>query len=101
MSSRLIASHQLKNVFEHMVRSNALPSDDVSKWREYIDASDRFKELQQLAEQGDVDAMHDVACVLMTGSVAVPCDLQKGVMWFSRAATKGHAASMRQLGEAL
>eukprot|EP00931_Biecheleriopsis_adriatica_P117851 TRINITY_DN93333_c0_g1_i1.p1 TRINITY_DN93333_c0_g1~~TRINITY_DN93333_c0_g1_i1.p1 ORF type:complete len:314 (-),score=66.51 TRINITY_DN93333_c0_g1_i1:516-1421(-) len=100
MSSRLIASPQLKNVFEHMVRSNALPSEDVSKWSQYIDASDRFKELQQRAEQGDVEAMHDVAMIYDEGSVAVPCDEQKGFRWFSRAATKGHVDSMYYLGHA-
>ena len=61
------------------------------------DYTTAFKEFAALAEQGDVNAQHNLAVMYDNGE-GVPQDYKQAVMWFTKAAEQGNVRAQYNLG---
>ncbi|WP_300710892.1 tetratricopeptide repeat protein [uncultured Desulfovibrio sp.] len=62
-----------------------------------LDYSEKVPWLRQVAEQGDADAQHMLACIYDL-ALGVPEDLKQAAYWYRKAAEQGHAEAQYNLG---
>jgi len=97
MGARLVAATQVKNLIERMVRSEALPEEKVTEWKERLRQQDDVEEIRRAAEGGDAAAAYQMGVWYKAGSMGLAIDLAKAVSYFKKAAEAGHAAGAGRL----
>jgi len=99
MGNSLRPAPQVKAALESIVRSDALAQSTVgSKWKSHVRDVDNFRRLQQQAEDGKSDAMHELGDIYYHGTHGIEEDTAKAFDWYSKAATKGLLPAMHTLG---
>lgn len=94
MDTTLVPAVQVRNTIEHMVNNNLVDEELSKPWRIGDKMRKLVKQLEQDADKGDAEAMHDLASYYAAGEMGLGKNLTKARRLHARACEHGYTTSM-------
>lgn len=99
MGKKLVPATQIKNMIERMVKSDAVPEDMSVEWKRRISEQQEVLQLQNAAEEGNVEAAGILGTWHLTGERGLEKDAAKAHTFFLQAASGGDARAMGEVAK--
>ncbi|CAB9522522.1 repeat-containing protein [Seminavis robusta] len=91
-------SIQHRNIIETAIEKGEIPEDLPKEWNKRVQQKNKMEKMVKKAEDGDAQAMYDVAINYVRGTAAVEQDLKLSFQWVEKAHCAGSVIATAVMG---